>query len=194
MHNRHFLPTHIWTTAPCAEIRWFNVQSFVSACFQTVYPCSESKVKAECQLFKAAEASSAAPVCERKRLGVANNGIKVTSGGARWWGFYSSKDRGIPVIASEQIQVVSVCTVSWGAKVSSPLTVKTSKAYLGKISGINWIPLTGKPINCSGKRLDVFAAKNLTLLDPSNTKMVSYWAMRTTASADGVIISKSFFN
>lgn len=41
-------------------------------------------MKAECQLFKAAEASSAAPVCERKRLGVANNGIKVTSGGARW--------------------------------------------------------------------------------------------------------------
>jgi len=40
---------------------------------------------------------------------------------------------------------------------------------------INWIPNTGKKINCSGKPSDVFAAKDLKLLD---IKTVFYSTMK----------------
>jgi len=65
---------------------------------------------------------------------------------------------------------------------------KKTKCNLERISEINWIPITDKPI----KRL---RCKRFILLDSSKTKMVSYSAMRTSlALADGeiTVFQKSF--
>ena len=51
---------------------------------------------------------------------------------------------------------------------SAPLTVKSPKWNLGKILDINWIPITGKPPNYSGKPFVVFMA-NKTRTSRSTT-------------------------
>ena len=67
---------------------------------------------------------------------------------------------------------------------SAGVTVKSQKCSLGRISYLNWIPITGKQTKCSGKLSGVFAEKDFILLDPSKTKMVSYSTIRKTSVAD----------
>jgi len=73
------------------------------------------------------------------------------------------------------------------ARKSAALTVKSPKCNLERISDINWIPITGKQTRRSGKQS---GAKDLILLDPSKTKMVSYSAMKKTSMVDGESILK----
>jgi len=71
--------------------------------------------------------------------------------------------------------------------------VKKSKMQSwGGISDTNSFPITDKPTKCSDKLSVVFAARDLILLDPSKTKMVSYSAMGRPSFVDGESISKIF--
>ena len=77
--------------------------------------------------------------------------------------------------------------IRWSGEVRSTygLTVTKSNCNLGRNSDINWIPITGKQTKSSGKLYGVFAAKDLLMLDPPKTKMLSYSAMRRTSLVDG---------
>jgi len=47
-----------------------------------------------------------------------------------------------------------------------------------------WIPIIGKQTKCCVKAFGVLDVEDLILLDPSNNKMISYSAMRSTSLPD----------
>jgi len=71
------------------------------------------------------------------------------------------------------------------------LGLKNPKCYLGELSGIQWIPVTGRPTKYSDKLPGVSEKKDGILLDPPKIQMVFYSAMRRKFLADGESISRS---
>jgi len=57
-------------------------------------------------------------------------------------------------------------------KIPLHVRLKIPKRKLGRISDINWIPITVKPGKCSVNSSGVFVAKYIIMLNPSKTKML----------------------
>jgi len=103
------------------------------------------------QLLKAVVASPAALACGQKRLGVANYDKKVTS----WW----NREVKNPTRAKE-------------------VTYKKIPKYdLMRIMGINWIQSLASKQSVLVNQTTP-APKNMILLDTSQTKILSYSAMK----------------
>jgi len=64
---------------------------------------------------------------------------------------YSSSESSVQGLASEQSRHFFHSRYAHEERWSAALTVKRPKCDLGRISGINWVPLTGNTTMCSGK-------------------------------------------
>ena len=131
-------------------------------------PCSENSRNAQ---------RTASRVCGRKRLDVANNCRKVTA----WW----KHER------YDAIQTEKVVYKAWLQNTAKPFYSRNAEARSpqhsrwkglrcnpGRISDINWIPITGITTKRFGKQSGILAAKHPTPLDASKFKKVSYSGIR----------------
>jgi len=128
----------------------------------------ECIAEVEWRLLKAAVVSSVTRVCWLKRLGAAHNGKKSNSfvdpSGKRC---YSSNESSVQGLASEQSRHFFHSRYTHEERWSAALTVKRPKCDLGRISGINWVPLAGKTTYVLANR--ILAEKDIILVDRSKT-------------------------
>jgi len=140
-----------------------SLEGILSSLFQNLTECT-ADAEVEWQLFKAPVASSAARVYGRKRLGVANNGKKVTP-----WFNQEVKDgvqkkevackTWLPIKPHFNDILKNLC-IRGTIKCESPHLLRSNRAKwnLARISDYIYIPVNSRSAKSSGRLPGVFAA------------------------------------
>jgi len=180
------------------KTQWLNNWSFWTGSVTASYRIGEKPWRSSSQprlwlfetCWKNTDRNQISTVRKNKQANIKQGEVNLKANKACIWTQRSWSNLIEDIWHGQISQICFALAVRWGKKDRNPLREKSPKCHLGRISGINWIPTTGKPTKCFGKPSNVSVVKYLILVDPSKTNMVTCLLMRSTSLADGESVSR----